>query len=282
METTDVYLLPYHSFPPTSCLAAASGHFASVEKAIAAKEWPYDNGDDPSFFVARHDGGLLTWGVCRQDVRNKIRRGSICVFFAFTKDKDVTRYRMSAVATVSEKLDRQFIFQDPRFHDKNYINILIRPKKNGWVYDENDRPRGNRHADWLWRITVHGATGKKEFDARNKDIRTTGHIGAANADIARNYVVFSERPDETYISPHPPFVAAAKGSAHECWDSDNLERLTVSFAAIRHPRRRHFLRSKGKGYVHRQLTFNLPVDEAVEWRRCLISALRQESVVRSS
>lgn len=282
MATTDVYLVPYHSFPPTNRLVAASGRFACVEKAIAAGEWPYDNGDDPSFYAARHDGGILTWGVCRQDVRNKIRRGSICVFFAFTKDRDITRYRMSAVATISEKLDRRSVFQDPRFHNKHYINVLIRPDGNGWAYDEKDRHKGDRHTDWLWRIATHGATGQKEFDARNIDICTTGHFTDDNVEIAKNYVVFSDRADETHISSNPPLAAVAQNGAHERWVSDNLKRLTVAVAAGLHPGQRNFLRSTGRGYVHRQLTFKLPVDEAVEWRHSLISALRQESGERAT
>ena len=62
METTEIYLIPYHSYQPDSRINAAFGRFACVEKAIAAGEWPYDNGDDPSFFAARRDHGLLTWG----------------------------------------------------------------------------------------------------------------------------------------------------------------------------------------------------------------------------
>ncbi len=277
---TGVYLVPYRSFPQTNHLVAASGRFACVGRAIVANEWPYDNGDDPSFFAARRDRGPLTWGVCRQDVRNNIQPGSICVFFAFTRDRGKTRYRMSAVATVSETLDRRVVFQDRRFRGMTYINVLIRPDGNGWVYDENDRPAGDRHEDWLWRIAAHGATGKSEFDAdaRNAHILDNGHFMDGDVEIARNYVVFSKRPDETYISPHPPLVATAKNGAHERWNTDELKCLTVCVAACRHPKKRVFLRSKGSGYVHRQLTFELPVGEAVQWRRLLIATLCRKSV----
>jgi hypothetical protein len=64
-----------------------------LEKAIIDGEWPYDNGDDPSFYVARR-GGLLTWGVCRQDVRNSIEPGSIVVFFAYTSKDGAVYYRL--------------------------------------------------------------------------------------------------------------------------------------------------------------------------------------------
>lgn len=98
------------------------------------------------------------------------------MFFAFTKDQEVIEYRMSAVATVSEKLDRRSLFQDTRFDGKHYINILIRPDGNGWVYDESDRHKGDRHKDWLWRIAAHGATGQSVLDTRYAGTHTTEHF----------------------------------------------------------------------------------------------------------
>jgi hypothetical protein len=87
---TDIYLVPYHSLRPESrILAACSGQFARVERAIMAAEWPYDNGDDPSFYVARRYGGPLTWGVCRPDVRSTIQTGSIVVFLKKTGTRNV-------------------------------------------------------------------------------------------------------------------------------------------------------------------------------------------------
>lgn len=278
MEAIDVYLVPYHSLKPTtSRLAAASGRFFCVEKAIEAKEWPYDNGDDPSFFAARHDGGLLTWGVCRRDVRSKIRPGDMCVFLAFTKEREIIRYKMSAVATVLEKLDRRSVVHDSRFQGKTYINLLIRPDGNGWKYDEDDRHKGDRHSDWLWRLSEHGPTGKKQFNAQNKDIRETGHFADSDVSVAKDYIVFSQRPDETYISPNPPLVALAGKGEHEKWVSNELARLTVDKAAGLHPNGRNFLRSTSQAYVHRQLTFRMRADEVSEWRNSLISTLQQAS-----
>jgi len=47
-----------------------------VETAIRDAEWPYDNGDDPSFHMARKSG-RLTWGVCRKGLRNAIKLESV-------------------------------------------------------------------------------------------------------------------------------------------------------------------------------------------------------------
>jgi hypothetical protein len=62
------------------------------------------------------------------------------------QDRHGLQIRMSAVATVAEKLNRCEIFDDPRFavHADKYLNLLIRPDLNGWKYDESDRHRSYR------------------------------------------------------------------------------------------------------------------------------------------
>ena len=87
---TSIYLVCFHS-QHRETTEDCSGQYRAVEEAIQQGEWPYDNGDDPSFFVAGA-GGPLTWGVCRQNLRTAIRQGSIVVFFSFTprrNDNDV-------------------------------------------------------------------------------------------------------------------------------------------------------------------------------------------------
>jgi hypothetical protein len=46
-RTTSVYFACFHSEPKQ--LRGCSGQYATVEKAILRNEWPYDNGDDPSY-----------------------------------------------------------------------------------------------------------------------------------------------------------------------------------------------------------------------------------------
>ncbi len=101
---TSVYLLCFHSQMPSS-LDGSSRQFLLVEQAIRDRLWPYDNGDDPSFYVARK-AGPLTWGVCRQDVRNSIPSGSFTAFFSFTEmTNGEVLYRLCAVTTVIDKID---------------------------------------------------------------------------------------------------------------------------------------------------------------------------------
>jgi hypothetical protein len=277
---TDIYLMPYHSLRPDSrILAACSGQFALVERAIMAAEWPYDNGDDPSFYVARRYGGPLTWGVCRADVRSAIQLGSIVVFCSYTKTETVYRYRMSAVATVAEKWDRRSVFNDLRclrYADK-YLNLLIRPDNEDWKYNESDRHKSHRHPDWLWRIADHGGLNGEKFRTRHLGVYDSGAFSAETVRMARNYVVFSFEPDETYISPNPPEVAVAERGEHELWIDSELKRLTIDEAAQSHPANRGFLRSRGFGFVHPELRFAIASEHAPAWRRSVIAALKAET-----
>jgi hypothetical protein len=278
---TDIYLIPYHSFRPgPRVLTACSGQFAVVERAILAGEWPYDNGDDPSFYVARRHGGPLTWGVCRQDVRTAIRPGSVVVFVSYTKTGTVYRYRMSAVATVAEKLDRCEIFDNPRFspHADKYLNLLIQTDFNGWKYDESDRHRSYRHPDWLWRIADHGRLSREQFCTRHQSVREAGGFTGGAIPMARNYVVFSSTPAETYVSPNPPEVATAERGEREVWVNRDLKHLTIDRAAQLHNANRRHLRSRGFGYSHPELRFEMEADEAADWRRSLIATLLAQTV----
>ena len=267
-----VYLVAYHSQPPAVC--QGSGRYLEVEKAIRENEWPYDNGDDPSFFAARREGGRLTWGVCRPDVRNAIEPESVCVFFAYTRVASETRYRLSAVATVAHRLDRRDIFQDAAFEKAQYINLLIRPQGNGWIYDESDRPESDRHRDWLWRIAKKTTRNKAVFDVQHKINYDSGLFDDGDIEVGKNYIVFSDDADQTYISQDPPHVATAQpGDDHETWCSEAFRDLTLAKAVERNPQGRDYLRTGAAGYPHRQLVFDMPDREGAEWRRSLIAAL---------
>jgi hypothetical protein len=255
----------------------SAGQFLIVERAIVSGEWPYDNGDDPSFYVARR-GGPLTWGVCREDLRNAISIGAIVVFFPFTSKGRKIFYKLSAIGTVADTLDRRDVFKEERFRRFRalYLNTLIQPADGGWRHDEGDRNTKAQHRDWLWRIAVHGRV-KKKFKAANRRIYETGRLGAKNIQLARNYVVFSSASDETYISSNPPRVALAIRGRNEEWNDRELRRLTVEKAGSIHKSGRDYLRiaNPTNRHVHRHLRFALPAAEARERRRSLIAALKE-------
>jgi hypothetical protein len=281
-DKTAVYLVCFHSQEPES-LVGCERQFLTVERAIKNQEWPYDNGDDPSFYVARK-GGPLTWGVCRQDLRNSIAKGSIVVFFSFTPlTQGEVLYRLCAVETVADKLDHRAVHRDRRFSRFRglYLNTLIAPEVGGWRYDETDRHLKQRHSDWLWRIADHRGITQEEFDAKYEGIYRSGRIRQVAVDSAKplladSYILFTAPPDRAYISPSPPEVAIAVKGRHEEWGNRRLQSLTVLTAAAFLKSGRDYLRvanSSGRN-VHRQLRFDVPSDEVAEWRDALISALK--------
>lgn len=277
--TTAVYLLCYHSQKPDSYVGSER-QFLVVEKAIETGEWPYDNGDDPSFYVARH-GGPLTWGVCRQDVRNSIGVGDIAAFFSYTPmEGNQVLYRLCAVTTVLTTQDVRAVHRERRFAEFRslYINVLIRPAKNGWQHDESDRVESSRHGDWLWRIADHGRK-VAPFEKRYAQVYRDGFIPNELLDdgglrLAENYILFSTATEDSYICNNPPEVAIASNGENETWNKKLLQSLTVGTSSV----------YGGRGYlraanptgrnVHRQIHFEMPTPEAVAWRGKLIQALK--------
>src|ERR1017187_5126023 len=214
-ENTAVYLLCYHSQKALS-LVGSERQFLAVESAISGGLWPYDNGDDPSFCVARK-GGPLTWGICRQEVRNSIPVGSIVAFFSFTSMQGgQVLYRLCAVTTVVSKQDVRAVHRAKQFAGFRglYINALIRPAKDGWRYDESDRAEQFRHKDWLWRIAAHNGLTTELFKKKYEQVYREKLIpndlledGALR--LAENYILFSTAAEDSYICKNPPEVAVA-------------------------------------------------------------------------
>lgn len=279
-DRTAVYLLCYHSQKPDS-LVGSDRQFCIVEKAIETGEWPYDNGDDPSFYVARQ-GGPLTWGICRQDVRNSIRVGSIVAFFSFTPMQgNQVLYRLCAVTTVVSRQDVRAVYRDKRFAEfrDQYINVLIRPAKGGWRYDESDRAKGNRHGDWLWRIADHdglttGRFNKKYAQVYREEWIPNDLLERGDLRLAENYILFSTAAEDAYICKNPPEVAVAFKGEHEKWSNRQLESLTVT-ASAQYGGRDYLRVANPTGRnVHRHICFEMPTAEAIAWRGKLIRALK--------
>jgi hypothetical protein len=278
---TTIYLVCFHSASHER-LDGASGQYLVVEQAIGDGEWPYDNGDDPSFYVARR-GGFLTWGVCRQDLRNSIARDSIVVFFSFTPLADERiLYRLCAVATVADKVDHRALDRDDRFFRSRhrYINGLIVPDRGGWRHDETDRSPAHRHADWLWRLADHRRMTKKKFGAQYAPIYRKDRLSDGTVRFACNYVVFSRGADQTFIAPQPPPVAVAREGQHERWLNTRLRALTLENSTLWGGR--SHLRTANRHRPHRQIRFEMPIEEANDWRDSLIAALKNTLKNRSS
>jgi len=272
-DSVDIYVACFHSQPGQD-LRGASGQFETVEKAIVAGEWPYDNGDDPSFYQARQ-GNPLTWGVCRQNVRNAIQPKDIVVFISFTTLSGKITYRLCAVATVGYKLDHRFVMEDPDLAGREYINVLIQPdsKNERWIHSENDRRRGARHKDWLWRMADHNGIEQKTFNrelsaAYAQDwFSNATTISGKPLRMAGNYVVFADK----FIAKSPTEVAHASKGSRETWTNNTLKDAIFRSA----PKGiRTNIRTTNPSIAHPHIHWSLEFDRAKEWKDTLVKKIK--------
>jgi hypothetical protein len=219
-DSVRLYAAAYHSRlqPPPS---RPSETAAALYAAAASSEFPYDSGDDPAFFSARHHNGPITWGVCRPDVRRAIRPGDWMVFFSLKWDEEarLTRYRFSAALCVQEKLTHTDLFGSPAPGPySEYLNLLIRPRGSGWEHYEPSLHPRLWHTDWLWRICRDRRLGAHKSEVVNAGERH--HPGQPLPfPPAQNYVVFATK--SALIARNPPLVAThRRGDSAEIWEND--------------------------------------------------------------
>ena len=259
---------------------------AAFKKAVKRQDWPYDSGDDPSFYAARKFGGQVSWGICRQDVRNRLRRGDIVVFFSFRKFKDTgdSEYRLCALATVDRKVSQIDLWRDkPLEIYRRYFNLLIQPSAGHdvWKHFEPTLDGSRLHHDWVWRMAEHQGFRKEDF----KKLQESGRLemGATirgrRVIVARNYVLFSCDPAETHILSKPPVIAwHSKSHQAEEWNQDKfsqaVKRLTLEVAAEVNGRKRS-LRIRNSQRAHRHIVFELSPPETERWRAEFLALIRR-------
>jgi hypothetical protein len=280
-EMVRIYLAPYHARGEADARFPCIHGAIRLKRNVSSDEWPYDVGDDPSFFCSKRDGGPLTWGICRPDVRNPIRPGDIVVFFSFREMKDAkeTEYRLCAVATVGNKVRMTDLWKHPELERfRRYDNLLIKPKARAprcWKHFESKLKEQQGHDDWLWRICEHPKrVSKNSFDRRDEfchDEEIEGHP----LRVARNYVIFSTRCGETHILPSPPLVARYHGGkGTEEWENDRTSakvfRLTLGEANRVNGSARFLRIPGGGGHPHRHIKWEVTRDEASDLRSRLI------------
>lgn len=276
----NVYLAPFHSSFEGYDTDGCHSSFKPLTDALDGNGWPYDTGDDPSFFSARHCGGQVTWGICRQQVRNRIEPGDVVVLFSFRKEKlrESFEYRLCAIVTVQRKVRQSDIWVDPALRVfRRYLNLLIRPaKRMGWEHFEPGLPTKKWHDDWVWRLAEHDGFRKRDFATLNgADVlpvlaKVRGHL----IQPAENYIIFSEDPRETYIFTKPPLVARCKEPGRtEEWQLDTLsqkiKKLTVDYSKQRG--HRGTLRTTNRQRPHPVARWRAPSAEVWQWRECLIA-----------
>jgi len=202
--------------------------FEALHAALRKGEWPYDYGDDPSFFCRRKLKGALTWGVCRADVRDQVRPDDVVVFFSFTNIEGVTRYRLSAIVTVERKIREIDIFLNPSYKKYlHYLNLLVRPhdgKVDTWEHYEPGLPESDWHDDWLSRIVPFKIFSKNELknQAQTHRVSESSYIDGKQFRFGCNYVIFSADPAQSFVVDSPPTVAHANPPHAEFWRDDQL------------------------------------------------------------
>lgn len=286
MGTTKVYFAPFHATSDDPSIGPCGSTIAAFKKAVKDQDWPYDNGDDPSFYAARKFGGQLSWGICRQDVRNTLRPGDIVVFFSFRKFKETgdSEYRLCALATVNKKVSQVDLWRDQNLAIyRKYFNLLIRPLKSNHHAHEHFEPtlEGSRlHRDWLWRIAEHQGLRKKDFTKIQETDRLEpgATVRGRTVIIAKNYVLFSSDPAKMHVLSEPPVIAwHSNGKPAEEWTQDKfsqaVRQVTLEVAARANGRSRS-LRIKNSQRAHRHLVFQLPQPDAQKWRDEFLALVR--------
>ena len=204
--------------------------YAAVYLRLANTTWPTDIGDDPSFTWAHAHGGPVTWGVCRPDLRNALKRGDLVTFFAADRLQKGTpaRYAWVGYATVDSKVSQSAIFErDDLARFRMRPNLLIRMSPDGvFEHYEPALPRRQWHPDWLWRL-VHSRRRKKEdftsVEATNVYDPRTSRAAGSLITLAENYVIFSADEMSTWIAADPPLVAeVAANRQAETWRENGL------------------------------------------------------------
>lgn len=290
----NLYLAPFHSSFSGYGKNACGKAWGPLSEAVEQGEGPYDiPGDDPSLFSHRRYGGSLTWGVCRQQVRNALRPGDVVVFFSFGKSRHdrAVEYRLCAVATVERKVRQTDVWHNPALgRYRRYLNLLIRPARqdNAWEhYEPGAKDAG--HRDWLSRIAEHGGLKKRDFERleRSNLLPADARVHGRPLRIAENYVIFSSNPTETMILENPPVIAwNRKNGSRETWESDDFSRAvkdaTLGVAHQYGAPGFRTLRSRNLQRAHPPVHWAMPPDEGRQWRAWLLRSLHDLNCCQAS
>ena len=247
-------------------------------------QWPYDTGDDPSFESMGINGGPLTWGVCRPQVRSAIGSGDVVIFVSFHKSKDPwhVTYRFCAVATVAQKVSQVSIWSAPELAMfRKYKNLLLAPaSKNGWKHFEPGFGNEKEHKDWIWRLIERRGFKKQDLSRLNEKAIVGSRLSAKGSRVSwgKGYVLFSSRRNETYVLRNPPEVAyCRKNGQPESWLKNRVSKKIFSLTvgcARKWRKKNRTLRTKNKERSHPHIRFELPERDLVQWRRILIKYLK--------
>jgi hypothetical protein len=156
-----VYVCVYRQYIPErrslrECVeraAEADPQLQGLYDRLMAGDSVYDWGDDPSFFSAEYIQGSAenaAWGVCRPNVRQKIRANDVVVFFCARRAQiaDPIHYLFTGYGTAAKRVDdRRDLWRQPELEPfREHLNVLARPDAFGRL--ENVERFLPQHDNW--------------------------------------------------------------------------------------------------------------------------------------
>jgi hypothetical protein len=148
------------------------------------------------------------------------------VFFSYTQFGQRTTYRLSAIATVKEKIQQNAIYSDAKKQIfRRYLNLLIAPANEAMTKFKWNEPcyPGGQHKNWLWRVVNRSVFTHQDLDGWCPSEIGLGQLVRAKLFcFGNNYVVFATGETETYILANPPKVAVSIDNDVENWCEDSV------------------------------------------------------------
>jgi len=271
------FIAPFRSGLSQQYREANEAGLSGSMQALRAQSWPYDFGDDPSFYSAHTRNSPVTWGVCRRDVRRIAQPGDVLLFFSVQEEQHGGPfvYKFCALLTIAEKIKQTDIWEKAKYrHLRQYENLLLRPHQagKGWEHYEPGVPERDWHDDWLSRLTFKDSKTKEFVDAQ-----ASGHVSAEQSRrfVAPNYVIFSTAREQSFVCAEPTAVATCAGNGNlETWVDTSFAKRLKSFTVAR---TRGSLRTRNPQRAHRHSTWREDAGELGAWRNEFLTWLEKVS-----
>jgi len=209
-----------------------------LEKLKKHDDWHYDNGDDPSFYWYEKTN-ILTWGVCRRNVRERLEKEDVVVFFCFCKE--CKSYYLSAIATVDYYIPHKHIWTKENSTFQEYFNLLINKK--------------GEHFEPLF----IGKDGHKDWEERSNS----------------KYVIFKSDSDNTYVLKKQIKVAEWKNkNLHESWLDNDIVNTIKDFTLGLNNKKKRPLRVNNRNFAHPHIRIEVDTEKLKNWKKEFIKYLK--------
>lgn len=236
--------------------------------------WHFDIGDDPSFYqyFKETNENNLTWGICRPNIRNVLKKDDVVLFFNFCSNCNA--YFLTGFATVDRVIKQTDIWIGEVYKKyRNYFNLLIKqnfPESN-WIHYEPLLNENHKHKDWLRRL-LNCDENILKFELVNESIKVLYKTKG-------NYIIFCSNNDDTYILINKQIKIATwdSKSKKEKWLQDEkstkIKEFTFGLSCnnkygnIKLSKNvRDSLRVHERNQAHVHVKFNLTKDCLKKWK----------------